>query len=82
MATYPTSCSLISPLTAVTNCQRPTANCQLQVRYAFLAGLAVSLLLVPLNKLIAGGILTASKGMMAAKVPYSLAWRGTRGWGW
>eukprot|EP00198_Chlamydomonas_reinhardtii_P000502 XP_001689837.1 predicted protein [Chlamydomonas reinhardtii] len=38
-----------------------------QVRYAFLAGLVVSLLLVPANRLIAGAILAASQRMMRAK---------------
>ncbi|GIM00922.1 hypothetical protein Vretimale_5804, partial [Volvox reticuliferus] len=39
----------------------------MQVRYAFLAGLVVSLLLVPANKLIASRILAASREMMSAK---------------
>ncbi|PNH10987.1 ABC transporter C family member 13, partial [Tetrabaena socialis] len=38
-----------------------------QVRYAFVAGLAVSLALVPANRLIAVRILAASTAMMAAK---------------
>ncbi|GFR50512.1 hypothetical protein Agub_g12778, partial [Astrephomene gubernaculifera] len=38
-----------------------------QVHYAFLAGVLVSLLLVPLNRLLAARILTASTAMMAAK---------------
>jgi ATP-binding cassette subfamily C (CFTR/MRP) protein 10 len=40
---------------------------QSQVRYAFLAGLAVSLLLIPVNRLIATRIQAASADMMRHK---------------
>ncbi len=47
----------------------PPCSCcpAVQVRYAFLAGLLVCIALIPVNRLIAGAIQSASRRMMAAK---------------
>jgi hypothetical protein len=44
-----------------------TSSSAAQVRYAFLAGLLVCIALIPVNRLIAGAIQSASTRMMAAK---------------
>lgn len=49
------------------DCWVRTSRCWLQVRYAFLAGLAVVVLLIPLNRWLASKIEGASERMMAYK---------------